>query len=147
MRNAIFVVDTNVVVAGLITSEKDSPTAKILDDMLSGNLFYLLSTALLREYRDVLLRPKLMKFHGLTEREIERILTEIVGNAIWREPPPDRKHTSPDPRDAHLWALLASEPKAILVTGDRMLMENPRPRSSIISPAIWAESFMKRPSH
>ena len=142
MTISIFVVDTNVVVSGLISSEKVSPTAKILDDMLRGNLFYLLSAALLREYRDVLLRPKLMRLHGLNEREIEKVLTEITGNAIWREPPPDKKYISPDPQDAHLWALLASEPKAILVTGDRLLMENPRPQSSIISPATWAEFYI-----
>lgn len=142
MRISIFIVDTNVVVSGLISSEKESPTAKILDNMLRGNLFYLLSAALLREYRDVLLRPKIMKFHGLNDQEIEQILTEITGNAIWREPPPDKKHICADPRDTHLWALLASEPKAILVTGDRLLMENPRPQSSIISPATWAEFYI-----
>ena len=141
MSTRIFIIDTNVLVAGLITAERNSPTASVLDAMLTGGLFYLLSEELLREYRDVLFRPKISRLHGLNEAEIEQILTEITANAIWREPPPDPDHISPDPQDAHLWELLASEPTAVLVTGDRLLIENPRPQSSIISPATWAEHF------
>ena len=141
MSIPIFIIDTNVLVAGIITAERNSPTTRILDAMLTGDLFYLLSPELLREYRDVLLRPRLSRLHGLKTLEIEQILTEIAANAIWREPPPDTNHASPDPKDAHLWSLLASETTAVLVTGDRLLIENPRPQSSIISPATWAEHF------
>lgn len=141
MSASIFIIDTNVLVAGLITEERSSPTARILDAMLSGTLFYLLSAELLREYRDVLLRPRLSRLHGLNETEMEQLLSEITANAIWREALPDKEYPSPDPQDAHLWALLTSEPIAILVTGDRLLMENPRPKSSVISPATWSEHF------
>jgi len=104
-------------------------------------LFYLLSAELLREYRDVLLRPRLQRLHGLNELEIDQLLSEIAANGIWREPSLNTDYTSPDPKDAHLWSLLASEPTAVLVTGDRLLIENPRPQSSIISPPTWAEHF------
>jgi uncharacterized protein len=143
MSARIFIIDTNVLVAGLITAERNSPTARVLDAMLSGSLFYLLSAELLSEYRDVLLRPRLSRLHGLNELEIEQLLTEITANAIWREPLADTKHPSPDPQDAHLWGLLASEPNAVLITGDRLLIENPRPQSSIISPSTWADYFQK----
>ena len=105
--------------------------------MINGGLVYLLSPDLLDEYRQILLRPKLFRLHGLTEPEIEQILTEITANAIWRDPPADRDHLSPDLQDSHLWALLATEPAAVLITGDHMLIEKPRPRSSVISPAAW----------
>ena len=36
------IVDTNVVVAGLLTSQIDSPTAQLLDAMLDGRLIFLL---------------------------------------------------------------------------------------------------------
>jgi putative PIN family toxin of toxin-antitoxin system len=143
MSTSIFIIDTNVLVAGLITGERSSPTARILDAMLSGSLFFLLSGELLREYRGVLLRPRLFRLHALNEIEVDQLLGEITANAIYREALPDKDHASPDPRDAHLWALLASEPISILVTGDRLLIENPRPQSSIISPATWAEHFQQ----
>lgn len=141
MNTRIFIIDTNVVVAGLITNDSVSPTAGVLDAMLVGDLIYLLSAELLTEYRSVLLRPGLVRLHGLNESEVDHLLTEITANAIWREPQSDSYHAPPDPQDAHLWALLASEPTAVLITGDQLLLHNPMPQSSVISPATWAKSF------
>lgn len=134
---SVFIVDTNVVVSALITSHANSSTATLLDAMLDGRLIYLLSPDLLGEYRAVLLRPRLGRAHGLTESEIDTLLTELTANCIWRDPPADAAHQAPDMQDAHLWALLACEPAAVLVTGDRLLLDNPRPLSSIISPVTW----------
>ena len=47
----IAILDTNVFVAGLLSQEKSSPTVRILDGMLLGVFAYLLSPALLSEYR------------------------------------------------------------------------------------------------
>ncbi|MFZ7126980.1 MAG: PIN domain-containing protein, partial [Desulfobacterales bacterium] len=113
----------------------------VLDAMLSGHLVYLLSPALLLEYRDVLLRPKISRLHGLGEIEIDQLLTETTVNAVWREPTTHQTPSAPDPRDAHLWDLLGTEPAAVLITGDRMLIESPKPQSSIVSPATWVECF------
>jgi predicted nucleic acid-binding protein len=113
--------------------------------MINGRLVFLLSPALLDEYRQILLRPKLVRRHGLTEPEVVQILTEITANAIWRDPPADTDHLSPDLQDSHLWALLASEPAAVLITGDHLLIEKPRPRRSVISPAAWLAHFAGRP--
>jgi len=143
MMPRLCIIDTNVLIAGLITSESNSPTANILDAMLNGSLPYLLSPALLEEYRAVLLRPKLRRAHGLSEAQIDTLLTEIVANAVWREPPKDAVHTAPDPGDDHLWALLASEPSSVLVTGDQLLLETPRPGSSIVLPAGCAHFFRR----
>jgi putative PIN family toxin of toxin-antitoxin system len=139
MSRRVFIVDTNVLVAGLITPASDAPTARIVDAMLEGSLVYLLSGDLLQEYRDVLLRPRLYRYHGLGEDDIDQILAEIAANAVWFGPPPNMgsTSTSPDPRDAQLWAFLACEPNAVLITGDRLLLENPMPGRSIISPAAW----------
>ena len=141
MSGRLYIVDTNVLAAGLITAQPEAPTSRVLDAMLDGSLLYLLSADLLREYRNVLLRPKLSRRHGLNEHQIDQFLSEIAANAVWREIPPGSSHPSPDPRDAHLWALLAAEPAAVLITGDRLLIENPMPQRSIISPASWAEYF------
>ena len=145
MNIRVFIVDTNVVAAGLITQRPDSPTARILDAMLTGRLIYLLSADLLNEYRHVLLRPRLARLHRLNEPEVEQIMIELTANALWRDPPADRHHHPPDPFDHHLWDLLASDPAAILITGDQLLVENPRPQSSVISPATWVATFTDAP--
>ncbi|RME70418.1 MAG: putative toxin-antitoxin system toxin component, PIN family [Planctomycetota bacterium] len=128
------IIDTNVVVSGLLTADPRSPTARILDAMLQGGFPYLISQPLLEEYRAVLLRPRIRKRHGLSEREVDALLTEIVASAMMRAPDPSTSEI-PDPGDAHLWALLASEPDARLVTGDRALVENPPPNADVILPA------------
>jgi|AACY02.2.fsa_nt_gi Predicted nucleic acid-binding protein, contains PIN domain len=71
MTPQVFVVHTNVVAAGLITSSADSPVAAVLDAMLAGTLLYLLSTSLLGEYQAVLSRPKLSALHGLSQGELD----------------------------------------------------------------------------
>lgn len=138
----IFIIDTNVLVAGLITGRRDSPTAGILDAMLDGRLLYLLSPDLLSEYRNVLLRPKLVRLHALDETEIDTLLTEITANAIWHEPSPNSGQPAPDPNDAHLWDLLAVEPTALLVTGDQLLLENPGAHGAVITPAQCAAQWL-----
>lgn len=139
MNPRVFVVDTNVVVAGLITASSDSATSAVLDAMLSGALLYLMSPALLEEYRSVLLRPKLARLHGLTEAEVDQVLVELTANAVWREP--TAMHAAPDPGDDHLWALLETHTGSILVTGDRLLLDQPPAEHSVISPRTWFDNL------
>ncbi len=68
--STILIIDTNVLVAGLLTSHADSPVARILDGMLGAAFPFALSETLLAEYRTVLVRPRLCKLHGLSESEI-----------------------------------------------------------------------------
>ena len=140
MSPPVFVVDTNVLVAGLITGSSRSPVALVLDAMLSGTLVFLLSPALLDEYRSVLSRPKLVKLHGLTEAQIDQLLVELTANAIWREPKPGS--AAPDRGDDHLWDLLSAYSGSILVTVDRLLLDNPPKQSSVISPSTWLGDFV-----
>jgi uncharacterized protein with PIN domain len=76
------IVDTNVIVAGLLTGNTTSPVARILDGMLAAAFPFVVSEALLAEYRAVLARPALRKQHGLTVAEIDRLLTDIAQHAI-----------------------------------------------------------------
>ena len=101
--------------------------------MLSGRLRFVVSVPLLAEYRTVLLRPRICSFHGLSEAEVERVLTRLVENGAVREPAPAAP-AAPDRGDAHLWALLEAEPRALLVTGDRALLDAPPPGRSVVSP-------------
>ena len=105
--------------------------------MLSGGILYLMSAALLNEYATVLRRPKLVRLHGLSDKEIDSLLTELVANAIWREP--SAPSNAPDPG---VWALLSSEKECMLVTGDRLLVENPPSSSSVISARGFLDFYL-----
>lgn len=136
MKYAAAVIDTNVVVAGLLTARADSPTARILDAMRNGAFPYLLSTALLSEYRAVLLRKKIRSLHRLTEREVDELLIGIAACAIVREP--EARTGAPDAKDDHLWSLLQTQPNSVLVTGDQALAKSPPPGSAVLT----AREFM-----
>ena len=132
----LVIVDTNVVVAALLTSQKSSSTARLLDSMLDGRLQFLLSPALLAEYQAVLTRPKIQIAHGLSVDQIDSLLTDITANAIWREPT-GLNHEAPDPNDTHLWALLDCEKHATLITGDMLLIKNAPEGRQLIKPSDY----------
>jgi len=125
------VIDTNVVVARLVTADQNSPPARILNAMLNGKLIHLMSEELIAEYAEVMLRSSIASLNQLTDADIDALLIEIVANSVWRKPVSDCE--APDPDDDHLWRLLASQSDSILVTGDKLLLSNPLPRHSIIS--------------
>jgi len=131
MLPPVCIVDTNIVVSGLIGADRNSPPARILKAMLDGTLLYLMSGDLLDEYSSVLRRPALVRLHRCTDDEIDRVLACLVANAIWREPAVDGD--VPDSGDDHLWALLATFPQAVLVTGDSLLLDNPPSNAAVIS--------------
>lgn len=118
MTARLFVVDTKVVVAGLITGEPAAPTREILDRMLDGRLRFVLSEVLLGEYREVLLRPPIRAAHGLSPEDVDELLVKIVELAVVAAASGTEKRPSRSD-DGHLDALLELFPSAILVSGDR----------------------------
>ena len=136
-----FVIDTNVVVAGLITRANDSPVRRLLDGLLVGTIPFVLSQDLLAEYRRVLLRPAIRKRHGLTTAQVDVVLAGIVMNARIRDPSGGQGPGAPDGGDDHLWQLLHAVPDATLVTGDRRLVEQPPDFASVISPRAAMEAL------
>jgi len=103
---ARLVIDTNVVVSGLITADPRAATAQVLDGMLAARFPYLVSAE----------------------------LPQLALNAAVREPPPFLGHV-PDAGDRHLWALVASDRAAVLVTGDGALRRgSPEPERVVVRP-------------
>ena len=134
-----FIIDTNVLVAGLLTSHADSPVARILDGILGATFAFVLSEALLAEYRAVLVRPRLRKLHGLSETEIDILLMDIARHAIVLAPVRTAATPlAPDPGDQFLWDLLASRGDLVLVTGDKLLLQNEAMRQRVLSPQTFA---------
>ena len=132
MTRAVFVVDTNVVVSGAIGLDRKSPPALILDAMLDGRLVYLMSGTLFAEYSEVLHRPAVARLHRRTDDEIDRLLTVLAANGMWRQPA--AAAPAPDLGDNHLWALLASWPESRVATGDRRLLDNPPRLGAVLTP-------------
>lgn len=131
------IVDTNVVVAGLLSAQAEAPTARILDGMLAAAFAYVVSSELLAEYRDVLCRPKLRKLHGLSTEDIETVLTELALHAIVLAAA--SSSPAPDPGDQHLWGLLAARDDLVLVTGDARLLDSNDWPQRVRNPRQWLE--------
>ena len=133
-----FIIDTNVVVAGLLTANPESPVARILDGMLGTRFPFVVSEALLAEYQAVLARPKLRKLHGLSVEELDVLLTDIARHAIVINPvtAPDVTGAlrAPDVGDQFLWDLLHARADLVLVTGDKLLVHDADMAPRVISP-------------
>lgn len=139
-------------VAGLLTANDASPVARILDGMLGAVFPFVLSEALLAEYRSVLVRPKLRKLHGLTVAEVEVILIDLAQHAIVLAPvaaPP-----APDPGDQLLWDLLAARADLLLLRGSSNVrsihscssaLRRAGTRSSRASSCPWASARLSAP--
>ena len=138
MSRPAVIVDTNVVVAGLLTGDASSPVARILDGMLAAAFPFVLSEALLAEYRAVLVRPALRKLHGLSVTDVETLLTDIAQHAIVLAP--GVGSPAPDPGDQLLWDLLAARADLLLVTGDRALQVDAAMGARVLSPRAFVEA-------
>jgi predicted nucleic acid-binding protein len=143
------VIDTNVVVSGVVRGPETSPPRRIVEAMIGGHLRFVLSEVLLGEYRRVLLRQSIAQRHGLSEAEVDGVLLEIVVNATMREP---KMPTTGDEStgvgggsvpagDAHVAALLRCIPDCVLVTGDKRLADAVRPWCEVVTPSAYAANL------
>lgn len=133
---------SRVVVGGLLTAQQDSPVGQMLDRMSRGQFPFVLSPALLDEYRRVLLRPKIRLLYGLDAKAVDALLEEIAANGVFRQSQPCSSAAVPDSGDSHLWGLLATQPGMVLVTGDKVLIENPPGLASVLSPRGFLDLLM-----
>lgn len=138
MSRQAVIVDTNVVVAGLLTGNAASPVARILDGMLVAAFPFVVSEALVAEYRAVLVRPALRKLHGLTVSEVDTLLTDIAQHAIVMRPGVGAP--APDPGDQLLWDLLAARADLLLITGDKALQRDASMQARVLSPQAFVEA-------
>lgn len=134
IRQAV-IVDTSLVVAGLLTGHATSPVARILDGMLVAAFPFVVSEALLAEYRAVLVRPALRKLHGLAVAEVEALLTDIALHAIVLVP--GVGSPAPEAGDQLLWDLLGARPDLLLVTGDKALQRDAAMQARVLSPQAF----------
>jgi len=128
-------VDTNVLIGGLPTANGPGTLAPILDGMLDGSIAFIVSVALLSEYRAVLLRPALLARLRLTPSEVAALVDRLACRGIAMQPLP--APPAPDPGDQLLWELLAACPDARLLTRDTLLLRKGRMRRRVILPEAF----------
>jgi putative PIN family toxin of toxin-antitoxin system len=132
------VVDTNVLVSGALKA--GSKPARILIHALRGGIILHTCPGIVREYRDVLARPKFRKW-GFPPLWFDELLRQ--GIYIPVDPTLSDYGGLPD-RDDAIFLALAAQQGACLVTGN--LIDFPRAlrgKVEVVSPAdyvLWLES-------
>ena len=69
------VVDTNILVSGMLTSNETAPTRQILAHIQQGTIVPMTNIAIIEEYTDVLTRNKFS-----FDKEAVKNLLEMIGN-------------------------------------------------------------------
>jgi len=82
----LYVVDTNVVVSGVLSFGRSSAPALIVGGMIDGRVPFLLSADLLAEYRRVLLRRAIAARHGLEAAQVDSLAAALTMYGYLRQP-------------------------------------------------------------
>jgi putative PIN family toxin of toxin-antitoxin system len=108
------VIDTNVIVSALISSNPESYPLSVLAHVYSGAITPLFNDEILKEYRDVLSREK---FH-LASADIDEALRVMENYGLNLERTKVEDEVFPDPKDIVFYEVKMSEEDAYLVTGN-----------------------------
>lgn len=111
MINAV--IDTNVIVAALMSHHPDSATVKTLGAVVDGRVAAIVSSEILSEYQEVLTRDKF----GFPSHRIASVLKvfENLGTYVL---PKRYRGTLPDEKDRVFYEVALAEPGTRLVTGN-----------------------------
>ena len=107
------VIDTNVLVSALFTSNKDAATVKVAEAILCGSIIPLLNDEIFEEYTDVLNRPKF----SFSKRLVKDFLESIKGIGIVTRRS-ESNETFVDQKDIVFYEVALSKEEAYLVTGN-----------------------------
>ena len=110
------VIDTNVIVAALLTKNRDSATLRVVNAVLDGTIIPLYHQEILAEYNEVLHRPK---FH-LRESTIQFVLNAVTQYGVEVFPQPSGEiFVDMDDLIFYEVALEKRDDDAYLVTGNQ----------------------------
>lgn len=128
------VIDTNVVVASLLTHNHDSATVRVMDAVYSRTVIPLVNDSILAEYADVLRRPHL----HLDPAKCEFIISLMTDIGLYFDPVSSNE-SMPDEEDRVFFEVALagrSQGDAHLVTGN---MKHYPPANFIVTPAQFCE--------
>lgn len=131
------VVDTNVIVSSLLTSNRDSPTIAIVESIREGRIVPLYSRYLLSEYREVLGRSKF----SLPENVCEGLLSLFMQRGKHIEPT-QVDVDLPDTDDAPIFLITMEtrDLESYLVTGN---VKHYPPLDYVVTPKRMMEILQK----
>ena len=125
------VIDTNVLVSALYTSNEKAATARLMQALANGRFRTLYNDDIIREYREVLGRGKFDFDKELVEALIESVISH--GTEADRT---DSGEQFPDPDDAVFYEVALSKDGAFVVTGN--IKHFPR-KPIVVTPAEMVE--------
>lgn len=132
------VLDTNVVVSGIIKEE--GPAGQILRLLFQDRKFIsITSLDILAEIREVLPRPKIRKYHGWTNEQIDAFVTFLYAQSVVTEGKLAVK-IARDPQDDKFLACATEGTADYLVSGDEDLLQiKVYEGTQIVSPADFLD--------
>ena len=113
MSKIFAVIDTNVVVSGMITKNPESPTVGVLESLSDKNITPLYCEEILEEYKSVLNREKFQ----LPKEKIENFINMLKSDGVSTARKPS-KEFFPDPQDIVFYEVALSKEDSFLVTGN-----------------------------
>lgn len=135
----VLVVDPNVFISAAITGR--GPTVQLVQAATAGTVTFVVSPLLLQELRRTLERPKFRKY--LTLEEAAEFVDALELLARVEEDPPSAglAQVCRDRRDDYLIYLAEEVRAALLVSGDKDLLELDRPGLDMRTPADTLEAL------
>jgi len=131
------VVDTNILVRALI--KPYGTVGPILLRLRQGDYTLLYARSLLEELIDVLNRPRIRKKYGLTDQDIQVVVSLILlrGEALV---PDDRITACRDPKDNKFLEVAVAGEADVVVSGDQdLLVLHPFAGIPIVPPATFLQ--------
>ena len=113
MRRIFAVIDTNVVVSGMISSNPDAPTVGVLDCLGNKTITPLYCKKILEEYESVLSREKFR----LPKEKVEKFIKMMKSDGISSNRRPSKEYFT-DPKDIVFYEVALSKEDSFLVTGN-----------------------------
>lgn len=115
MENKIYaVIDTNVLVSALLSSETQSNPLQVLKAIIDDKIIPLYCDEILTEYKNVLARDKF----PFTNELIEKTIDLFVNNGLDTNRVPSNNYLIPDPKDVVFFEVSLAKENSYLVTGN-----------------------------
>ena len=118
-KKPLVVLDTNVIVSGFLGG--DTYPSKILDAWLLGYVQVAVSPELKQELNQVLKKPYISKLL-LNQKSIKPILGKLFNKSLMVLPKSINEAVFPDKKDHFLSELAVTAKVAVIVTGDKELL-------------------------